>query len=43
MTNIKYCACTVSVRDRKTYWNEPKDTYQDCYYICINMFVEDVM
>ena len=29
MTNIKYCACTVSVRDGKTYWNEPKDTYQD--------------
>ena len=29
MTNIKYCACTVWVRDGKTYWNEPKDTYQD--------------
>ena len=27
MINIKYCACTVSVRDGKTYWNEPKDSY----------------
>ena len=27
MTNIKYCACTVSVRDGKTYWNEPKDSF----------------
>lgn len=26
MTNRKYCACTVSVRDGKTYWNEPKST-----------------
>ncbi len=29
MTNIKYCACTVSVRDGKTYWNEPKDSYAE--------------
>tara|TARA_R100000700_G_C3127065_1_gene113763 strand:+ start:423 stop:647 length:225 start_codon:yes stop_codon:yes gene_type:complete len=29
MTNIKYCACTVSVRDGKTYWNEPKNSYAE--------------
>ena len=43
MTNIKYCACTVSVRDGKHIGINQKILIKMCYYICINMFVEDVM